>query len=131
GASARAAAGSLVRAGFAAWAVDLFADRDLKQVASCVRCPADRYPAALPELAEQFPPGPVIYTGGLENHPDVVRELSARRELWGSSPEVLERVRDPLALNAALSAANLPSPAVLPTTTPPSAPPCPPHPPRP
>ncbi|HJZ56940.1 MAG TPA: ATP-grasp domain-containing protein [Gemmataceae bacterium] len=95
GASARAAVHSLARAGLSAWAVDLFADRDLALVATCARCPPDRYPAALPELARQFPPGPVLYTGGLENHPRVVAELATDRELWGNPPEVLERVRDP------------------------------------
>lgn len=95
GASARAAAHSLVRAGFAPWAVDLFADRDLRLVAPCVRCPLADYPAALPALAEQFPPGPVMYTGGLENHPDVVAELARRRLVLGNSPDVLGKARDP------------------------------------
>jgi predicted ATP-grasp superfamily ATP-dependent carboligase len=98
GASARAAVGSLLRAGFAAWAADLFTDRDLKRTAPCARCPADDYPDALPRLADTFPPGPVIYTGGLENRPDVVRDLAARRPLWGNPPAVLEAVRDPFRL---------------------------------
>jgi predicted ATP-grasp superfamily ATP-dependent carboligase len=114
GASGRAAVASLVRAGFAAWAVDLFADRDLKRMAPCVRCPADDYPDALPQLACAFPPGPVIYTGGLENRPDVVRELAARRPLWGNPPEVLAQVRDPFRLNAALAGAGFHVPRVLP-----------------
>ena len=59
---------------FAAWAVDLFADRDLKRIAPTSRCPADGYPEALPELCDAFPPGPVLYAGGLENHPPLVRE---------------------------------------------------------
>src|SRR5439155_18688560 len=95
GASARAAVHSLARAGLSAWAVDLFADRDLARVAPCAVCPPDRYPAALPELARQFPPGPALYTGGLENHPAVVGELAADRELWGNPPDRLERVREP------------------------------------
>ncbi len=61
------------------------------------------YPDALPALAEQFPPGPVLYTGGLENHPRVVAELAAKRELWGNPPRVLERVRDPYRLQAVLA----------------------------
>lgn len=101
GASARAAAMSLVRAGFEPWAVDLFADRDLRRVAPVVRCPLADYPAALPDLAEQFPPGPVLYTGGLENHPEVVAELARRRELWGVGPDVLRTVRQPAAAEVA------------------------------
>ncbi|QDU19903.1 ATP-grasp domain-containing protein [Urbifossiella limnaea] len=94
GASARAAVHSLARAGYPAWAVDLFTDRDL--YAPAARCPSAEYPRGMPALAEQFPPGPVLYTGGLENYPDVVAELAARRPLWGNPPAVLERVRDPL-----------------------------------
>jgi predicted ATP-grasp superfamily ATP-dependent carboligase len=114
GASARAAVHSLARAGLSAWAVDLFADRDLARVAPCAACPPDRYPAALPELARQFPPGPVLYTGGLENYPAVVAELAADRELWGNRPEVLERVRDPFQLFPALAATGFAVPALVP-----------------
>ena len=117
GASARAAAMSLLRAGFSPWAVDLFADRDLKRIAPTKRCPFDRYPDALPELCDGFPPGPVLYTGGLENYPDVVRELATRRPLWGNGPDVLERVRDPFRL----AENGFAVPPVLPTTSPPSA----------
>jgi uncharacterized protein len=118
GASARAAVHSLARAGRAAWAVDLFADRDLARVAPCARCHFDDYPAGLPGLAAQFPPGPVLYTGGLENHPAVVAELAASRELWGNPPAVLEAVRDPHQVAAALAAASLPAPAVAPPASP-------------
>ncbi|WP_162271647.1 ATP-grasp domain-containing protein [Gemmata sp. SH-PL17] len=116
GTSARAAVHSLARAGFRAWAVDLFADRDLKRtVADCAVCPHDRYPDAIPTLAAQFPPGPVLYTGGLENHPHIVAELARTRELWGNPLEVLARVRDPFALASALTAAGLATPKLVPT----------------
>jgi predicted ATP-grasp superfamily ATP-dependent carboligase len=95
GASARAAVHSLLRAGYNAWAVDLFGDRDLQMVAPCAVCPLDEYPASLPRLAAQFPPGAVLYTGGLENHPTVVAELAASHKLWGNPLSVLEAVRDP------------------------------------
>lgn len=98
GASARAAVHSLARAGHFAWAIDLFADRDLKRVAPTIVCPVDQYPDAISELAKQFPPGPVLYTGGLENYPHIIRELASQRELWGNPPEVVERVRDPFTL---------------------------------
>lgn len=135
GASARAAIHSLARAGYrlrdsrpvagkaplhgrSMWAVDLFADRDLKRVAACVACPLDRYPDALPELAAQFPPGPVLYTGGLENYPQVVRELAESRELWGNPPEVLARVRDPHTLFPALAASGFAVPRLVPLREP-------------
>lgn len=114
GASARAAVHSLARANFEAWAVDQFNDRDLTRVASCALCPSDRYPGAIPELAARFPPGPVLYTGGLENYPHIVRELATTRELWGNPPEVIERVRDPFALFPALAAAGFATPRLIP-----------------
>lgn len=100
------------------WAIDVFADRDLKRVAECVACPLDRYPDALPELAAQFPPGPVLYTGGLENYPHVVGALSTRRELWGNPPEVLARVRDPHTLFPALAASGFAVPRIVPAGEP-------------
>lgn len=112
GASARAAVHSLARAGYTAWACDLFADRDLKQIASCAVCPFDSFPDALPALAAQFPASPVLYTGGLENHPRVVAELAAKRELWGNPPSVLEQVRDPFRLHVAIG--TIPAPMVVP-----------------
>jgi predicted ATP-grasp superfamily ATP-dependent carboligase len=121
GASARAAVMSLARAGFSAWAVDLFADRDLRRLAPSARCPADRYPDALPELAAAFPPGPVLYTGGLENHPEVVRRLAEARPLWGNPPDVLERARDPLLIADTLHGEGFGYPRVLPADSPPPA----------
>jgi predicted ATP-grasp superfamily ATP-dependent carboligase len=99
GASARAAAHSLLRAGYAPWAGDLFADRDLRLVAPSARCPLDQYPTALPSLADRFPPGPVMYTGGLENHPEVVAGLARRRLVLGNGPDVLAKARDPAFLS--------------------------------
>jgi predicted ATP-grasp superfamily ATP-dependent carboligase len=95
GASARAAVHSLARAGFSACAIDLFGDRDLARVAECVVCPMADYPAALPAMAARFSPGPLLYTGGLENYPDIVAQLAASREVWGNAPDVLRRARDP------------------------------------
>ncbi len=114
GASARAAVHSLARAGFPAWAVDQFNDRDLKRVARCALCPPGDYPGALPELATQFPPGPVLYTGGLENHPDIVSQLVTTRELWGNAPGVLAGVRNPFTLFPTLAACGFASPRLLP-----------------
>lgn len=94
GASARAAVMSLARAGRSAWAVDLFCDRDLKRIAPCVRCPFEQFPHGIPVIAKQFPPGPVMYTGGLENHPDVITDLAKDREILGAGPSELKRLRE-------------------------------------
>jgi predicted ATP-grasp superfamily ATP-dependent carboligase len=114
GSSARAAVHSLARAGFSAWAVDQFADRDLKRIAPCTICPPEGYPDAIPQLAAQFPPGPVLYTGGLENHPHILRELAAQRELWGNPADVVERVRDPFVLFPALAECGFAAPRLIP-----------------
>ncbi len=99
GASARAAAASARRAGLDPFAIDLFADADTEQLCDCLRCPPDRYPGGLFELARQAPPMPWMYTGGLENYPELIGELARERELWGNGPEVLRKVRDPDALD--------------------------------
>jgi predicted ATP-grasp superfamily ATP-dependent carboligase len=108
GASARAAAFSALRAGFAPWTADLFADADL-----AARCPARRvesYPADLERVAREAPPGPWMYTGALENHPGLVDRVASQRLLWGNSGNVLRQVRDPWAVREALLAEGLPSP---------------------
>jgi predicted ATP-grasp superfamily ATP-dependent carboligase len=117
GASARAAVMTLARAGRQCWAVDLFNDRDLKRLAPCVRCSFGDFPHAIPALAAQFPPGPVMYTGGLENHPDVIAELSRSRELLGNDAEAVRRARDPLLLTN--RPATLPAGSVVPQHGPP------------
>jgi predicted ATP-grasp superfamily ATP-dependent carboligase len=98
GAGGRAAAGSARRAGFEPTVIDLFADADTRRLATTILCPPDEYPHGLVRLAERAPPGPWLYAGGLENHPDVVAAISERRPLLGNGPDVLRRVRDPFAL---------------------------------
>ena len=99
GASARAAAASARRAGLEPFAIDLFADADTRRLCECLRCPPDEYPDGLFQLARQAPPMPWMYTGGLENYPELVGELAKERELWGNGPGVLSAVRHPSALD--------------------------------
>ena len=102
GASARAAAYSALRAGVRPLAADLFADRDLAEIAPVVQ--VDRYPAALiPWLASTPEETPWIYTGALENDPDLVDELAQIRPLWGCRGPVLRRLRDPFLLKKILA----------------------------
>jgi predicted ATP-grasp superfamily ATP-dependent carboligase len=68
GASGRAAAASARRAGFDPYVIDLFADADTRRLAETVRCPIERYPGAIPELARRLPPGPFLYGGRLPFH---------------------------------------------------------------
>ncbi len=95
GASARAAAASARRAGLDPFAIDLFADADTRQICDCLRCPPDEYPAGLFRLARQAPPMPWLYTGGLENYPELIGELARERELWGNGPKALLQARSP------------------------------------
>jgi len=112
GASARAAAWSARRAGLRPAAADLFTDRDLAAVADCRRVAREGYPGALADAAEHLPAAPWIYTGGLENEPDLVDRVARRRPLWGNGASVLRAARDPLALAAALRRAGLDGPQV-------------------
>lgn len=101
GASARAAAASARRAGYEPVAIDLFADRDTKQICEAIRVPAEQYPEGLFRAARTMPKMPWMYTGGIENYPELVGELAKERELWGNGPEVLRKVRDPRFLASA------------------------------
>lgn len=93
GASIRAAAWSAQRAGYEVWGGDLFADRDARHWAN-LEVIVD-YPAGLARIIAKAPAGPWLYTGGIENYPELVAAWSARRPLWGNSAAVLQRARDP------------------------------------
>ena len=107
GASTRAAAFSALRAGLQPWCADLFADLDLQ-----ARCPVERrnnqYPHGL--ALAPMPPGPWIYTGALENWPDVIAAWQEQRPLWGVRSECLEWVRDPIRLARICRNGGLPTP---------------------
>src|SRR6266404_2094518 len=108
GASVRAAAMSARRAGFSPRAADMFADQDLQAI-----CPAIRikdYPPGLEAAFESAPPGPWMYTGALENYPNLVDRLAAVRPLYGIGGDSLRAVRDPRRLSAALRAGGFNSP---------------------
>ncbi len=105
GASARGAAFSAIRAGFAPYAIDMFADSDLAAV-----CPTQKirsYPADFLPALEAAPSAPWIYTGGLENYPRLVDQMAKVRPLWGNSGKALRRVRNPFLLAERLSAAGV------------------------
>lgn len=114
GASVRAAAMSAIRAGYRPYGIDLFTDRDLQRIAECQRVAMADYPAGIGPLLRDAPPGPWMYTGGLENYPELIEEWRRKRELIGNGASVLAKVRDPLWLNrhvlSALSIMSIPPP---------------------
>src|SRR5262245_29259757 len=87
GASARAAAYSAWRAGFAPLACDLFGDADLRRL--CPWSLARDYPAGLVATASQQPPCAWLFTGGLENHPSIVDDIARERPLLGNAGDIL------------------------------------------
>jgi predicted ATP-grasp superfamily ATP-dependent carboligase len=93
GASTRAAAQSALRAGWSPWCADLFADADLERIATAHEIPADEYPDGLLSAIAHAPPGPVIYTGSLENRPDLIARIE--RPIWGNPPAILRAIRNP------------------------------------
>ncbi len=96
GASARAAAFSAHRAGMRPWCVDLFGDADLARRFPARRIALADYPHGLTDALKDAPDAPVLYTGGLENYPDLLARID--RPLCGNPPDVLRRVRDPFLL---------------------------------
>ena len=108
GGSVRAAVGSAIRAGLTPYACDAFGDRDL--TAACVSTVAEPYPAGIVKGVQAFPRCEWVYTGGLENHPQLVARLAADRPLLGNGPAVLKRVRSIELLHDAMARAGFTMP---------------------
>jgi len=119
GASTRAAAQSSVRAGLRPRCTDRFADEDLQAIADIV--PLADYPDGLLEIAATSPALPWIYTGGLENRPDLLNQLAKLRPLYGNPADVVRAVRNPLRLCETLQMAGLPALEVRGCDSPPPA----------
>lgn len=111
GASVRAAVGSLLRANQKTVAADLFADADLVRCCEVTR--VESYPDGFAEWLAATECDGWIYTGALENYPELVDQLAAIRPLLGHSGDILHRVRDPLALQDAHLRAGLDFPETL------------------
>ena len=101
GASVRGAVDSAIRGGWRPVAADLFNDQDLQQQCQTYRI-AD-YPGQLLAISQQIPAMPWIYTGGLENHHQLVEQVSQRHQLWGNPAPVLEQCSDPFLMRQILT----------------------------
>ncbi len=102
GVSTRALASSAAHAGYRVTALDAFADLDLRAVAEVFPLRAEQghrfSPRAAAGAAQHLPGDMVAYTSNFENYPPAVARLAQGRRLLGNPPEVLLRVRDPIAL---------------------------------
>ncbi len=108
GASTRAAACSVLRAGFEPVCVDQFADADLQALAevhSVDSLSTTREGSQSPVLSaiQDHAELPILYAGGMENQVGLLQQLEADRTIWAASREAIERVRDPLRLAAGLA----------------------------
>lgn len=108
GASVRAAAESARRAFFAPVLADLFADLDTQELGSTTRI--DEYPQGFEHVLTADHGGGWIYTGALENYPELIARWSNLRPLLGNGAEVLGRVRDPWQVADCLARAGLSCP---------------------
>ncbi len=105
--SARMLAQLAVADGYEVTALDRFGDVDLRAVAPGATANSND---ALAALAAGIDADAVVYGGGFENRPDLVRRLAGGRELLGTPPELLAAVRDPWAVGAAARAAGARAP---------------------
>ncbi len=112
GASARAASMSALRAAFNPIASDLFGDRDLTELAAFHEI--SQYPNDFVKIAQKLSSEsakkiPLIYTGALENYPDVLADLEEHVQLLGNPAEIIKQVRDPLLISELLKNQDLPA----------------------
>lgn len=120
GGSVRFLAASCRRAGWSVHACDRFGDVDLLAIASSYQRLPTHLAAAAPLFAP-LPHLPLLFTGGLENAPDLLRSLAQSTRTASASGEVVEAVRNVTNLAAAATAAGVAfpethlSPAGLPT----------------
>jgi len=114
GASVRALAFSCIRAGYNPWCIDLYADEDLAK-----NCPTTRitksFPNQITDLIKSAPIAPILYTGGLENHPALLDLLSAQRKVLGITGNTLSNLRNTPKLFNLLSSRKIRTPAIVTT----------------
>ncbi|MCG6157409.1 ATP-grasp domain-containing protein [Rubinisphaera margarita] len=96
GYSGRAAAWSVVRAGFEPIVIDECQDLDL---------PAGSSPPPAATLGAFSEDIPFLPTGGWENRLDELSQLATIRPLWSPSPAAMQQARDPLPLQQRLGRA--------------------------
>ncbi|WP_459558184.1 ATP-grasp domain-containing protein [Lacunimicrobium album] len=111
GGSVRAACQAAHTAGLRVAAIDLFTDVDTSWYADeVIQLDRAGYPENLLPTLDRFDHSiPLMYTGGLENDPDLIEQIKPKRPLWGNGSDTLRRVRDPILLQRALRLGGFPS----------------------
>ncbi|RLS27506.1 MAG: ATP-grasp domain-containing protein [Planctomycetota bacterium] len=112
GASVRSLAFSCIRAGYQPWCIDLYADEDLAK-----NCPTTRitksFPNEISALIKTAPLAPILYTGGLENHPALLQSLSAERTILGITGNTLTNLRNTSELYNLLKSKQINTPSII------------------
>jgi predicted ATP-grasp superfamily ATP-dependent carboligase len=112
GASVRSLAFSCIRAGYQPWCIDLYADEDLAK-----NCPTTlitkSFPNEISDLIKTAPLAPILYTGGLENHPALLQLLSAERAILGVTGNTLTNLRNTSELYNLLKSKQINTPAII------------------
>ncbi len=116
GASVRAACQSALRTSDRhIIAADLFCDRDLSSLveASIVEDYPDGFLEVLREQCKKHPQLAVVYTGALENYPEIIAACEETAALLGTTSDVIQAVRDPFHLRQTLQEEEIEFPEVL------------------
>ena len=124
GINVRPLAQSAVKAGFEVVAMDAFGLLDLPVEARCLSLVRDlgslfpfdprSWHMRLAQAARLEKANSLAYSGGFENLPDLVAEMSEDRELLGNSPASLRAVRDPFHLQEVVKSVGMETPQILP-----------------
>jgi predicted ATP-grasp superfamily ATP-dependent carboligase len=117
GASARACAQSLNLCGLTPYSVDLFCDQDTQDAGPTARIL--QFPWDIPELIAENPGKPVMLTGGMENHPLILEEISQSHPALYCRSSALKSVKNPVELQSVLAQAELPNLRIHPGSSPP------------
>ena len=112
GVSTRAVAESAARAGFDVTAIDAFADVDQHPSVRALSLGQLFSPDAAAQHARNMACDAVAYGSNFENHPDAIALLAEGRALWGNTPEVVRRVRDPKLVSDMLRRQGLAAPGL-------------------
>ncbi len=117
GASVRGLAESAIRARLNPYCIDQFGDADIPRTDAHRAAGRNNCRIAgfdeLPEILARYDHSmPLIWAGGLENHAEIVSQLSGTRLIAGLDAPRLQRVRDPFELHRVLTSSSCLMPEV-------------------